>query len=216
MFGVCIERVHFEKLETITISASRITFIATITPPVGSIKGSSRFNREQPPPGAENMIQAKDAEPGKMYRMTKLTQTSHNDWYVRPEMSAQEYVDRLKKLHHGVSGKEMFHLGMFKSRPDVVLFVRYSRGTDTFNGKYEVCDKVFFPPDQKLREIDCKPGFRRQERVPSSGIGTSSEVVPLSENGTNSTGLQALTKSGGLIEDVLQSALDEVISEVKN
>ena len=89
---------------------------------------------------------AKDTTTDKMYKLIKLQRdgyvNNHNTWIVRSKTSATKYINRLESKLNTCNGRQVYMIGEFRRDPSLILFTSYTRGIDTFSGKYETSMKL--------------------------------------------------------------------------
>ena len=186
---------------------------------------------------------AKDATTDKMYKMLKLRRDGYvnndNTWIVRSKVSAAKYINRLEMRLNSCNGRQVYMISEFRRDPSLILFTSYTRGIDTFSGKYETSMKLLIPEDYALREIKWKPGYvtasskereaRRKQpaRVethvpPDTDMQPFDDIETRSEKGSQTdqhgdpptvSPFGALTATPLTSSDGLQGAVDEVIRE---
>jgi len=103
-------------------------------------------------------IDARDAEAGKVYRVTRGAMDG--TYYTLHKGCRKKLTQRLQKRRNALNGQQMGLLVSLLRKPDWPVFTWHHRGTDPFTGeKFEVTNTQVLPPDLRLREVKSKPGY---------------------------------------------------------
>jgi len=105
-------------------------------------------------------VEAHETEPGKVYRRTR--RGTPGTYFKRPKtLTAAKFVKRLRRKVHLYS-RDVWLLHLAKAHPEYILLIRYSRGTCSVSGRFEVKAYILVPPDMRLRVVKSPPGYKER------------------------------------------------------